>query len=369
MRRVIVPVILGIAACLRFQDYTKTPPLNADEYDWAWSGLTLIKNHIPTGWSEFSAYPQFTVMPWQGAMYSLVTPYLDHPPLFSLIVGGLTWLTGARTFTDVDLAVIRLIPISLSLVVLLLAFQFVRSLGGELVGFLTIGALAVSPAAITMARLTESESLLTVWLLLVLLALQELEVNRSSRVSVGVLLACCILAPLTKVPGVVVGGIAVGILLYQRDFKRAILAVWATAVGFATFIIYGGLYNAEVFSNLWNAHLQTHTSWLAGLDLLRGGGGDHLWMLGLIAVAATFFMNRRAAIFLGWPTLAYILLMTSAANPQNAFEYDWYRIPIYPLVYAGLALAAAAAIKEIRGRTRKTSASTQQEDRRQAALN
>jgi uncharacterized membrane protein len=335
--RICLVAIAVIAAALRLRSYANSGLPNADEYDWAWSGLTLIQNHVPTGWTDLvSAYPVQTDMWWQGNDYNLVTPYLDHPPVFSLLVGGVSWLAGARVLTDVSLTVIRLIPITLSLVALILIFRLVRDLLGQGVALLTILMIAISPTAISLARTTESEALVVIWLLGALLALEGLAAGPSRRTT-WLLLACCGLAPLTKVPGVFVGLAAGGVLLYRRDLELAILVGLATLAGIAGYILYGGLFDANLSIQVWAAYGERHTSWLGGYELIRGGWGDWLWLLGFVGLVALVVRNRRGALALASPVVAYLIIISATARPSNAFEFDWYRIPIEVLVYAGSA--------------------------------
>lgn len=349
MLRIAVACIALVATLLRLRGYTQNQTPNADEYDWAWSGLTLIEHHIPTGWTDLvAAYPIQTDMTWQGSVYNLVTPYLDHPPLFSLLVGGISWLAGARELTDVSLAVIRLVPIALSVAAIVLIFVLVRSLLGPAAALVSAGLIAISPTAITLSRVTESEALLVIWLLLALIALQRLDEDRSRRPALVMLLVCCALAPLTKVPGVVVGGIAFVVLMVRRDLQRAILVGLATMAGFVAYVLYGGFLDAALFSEVWRVQAQRHTDWLAGYELVRAGFADWWWILGVAGLALLALRNRRAAILITWPVLGYLLVISATASSQHAVEFAWYRIPIEGLIYTGAAWMVTVAAREFR---------------------
>ena len=120
----LVALILALGLFLRLHDYTQAPKLadNQDELAWTWAGLSLLEDHSPTSWSYLLAYPHVFAIPEpdNGQLLPGVHPWLDHPPLFAVLMGGYAWLAGERHFQDVSVAVIRLPVIMLSLLTLLL---------------------------------------------------------------------------------------------------------------------------------------------------------------------------------------------------------------------------------------------------------
>ena len=344
-----VVVIVLVAAYLRGRGYAQSPPLNADEYDWAWTGLSLLQQHVPTGWTDlWAAYGHWVSFEWQGNEYPLVTPYLDHPPLFSILVGGVAWIAGERELTDVSLSVIRLVPIGLSLVVLVLAYRLAQATVGIWPALIAILLLAFSPAAITLARVTESEALLTVWLFTALLALNRLQKRPTDRYAIVLLVISCAAAPLTKVPGIAVGFAAAVAMYSWRRPRLALMAGIAAFAGIVLFAAYGALLDFGLFLNIWSAQADRHTGFSAGYELLRGGLADWCWGLGIVGLSVLAARGGSAARLVVWPVLAYVVVITLTANADLAGRYDWYRIPIYPLVYIGAGFLIAELVRGVR---------------------
>jgi 4-amino-4-deoxy-L-arabinose transferase-like glycosyltransferase len=344
-----VVVIVLVAAYLRGRGYAQSPPLNADEYDWAWTGLSLIQQHVPTGWTGlWAAYGHWVSFEWQGNEYPLVTPYLDHPPLFSILVGGVAWIAGERELTDVSLSVIRLVPIGLSLVVLILAYRLAQATVGIWPALIAILLLAFSPAAITLARVTESEALLTVWLFTALLALNRIQKRPTDRYAIALLVISCVAAPLTKVPGIAVGFAAAVALFSWRRPRLALMAGIAAFAGIVLFAAYGALLDFGLFLNIWSAQADRHSGSSAGYELLRGGLADWYWGLGIVGLSVLGARGGSAARLVVWPVLAYVVVITLTANADLAGRYDWYRIPIYPLVYIGASFLIAEVVRGVR---------------------
>ncbi|MDJ0670470.1 MAG: glycosyltransferase, partial [Microcystis sp. M53598_WE2] len=105
-------LITGLGFILRYYQYDSLPPYNwtQDEFAFAWSGMSLIQEGVPTSWSFLGPTDDFLVTVWEktAVRYRFVTPWFDHPPLFGLIVGMTAILSGAKEFFDCSLTVIRI---------------------------------------------------------------------------------------------------------------------------------------------------------------------------------------------------------------------------------------------------------------------
>lgn len=346
---VIAVAVVLVAAFLRGRGYSQSPPLNADEYDWAWTGLTLLQQGVPTGWTAFwDAYGHWQIFEWEGNQYPLVTPYVDHPPLFSLLVGSVAWIAGERVLTDVSLTVIRVVPIALSLIVLVLAYRLAQATVGTWPARIAILLLVFSPAAITLSRLTESEALLAVWFITALLAVNWLREHPTNRYAIGVLLVSCAAAPLTKVPGIAVGFAAAVVLFSWQRPRLAGMAATNALAGIVLFAMYGALLDLGIFSQVLSAHSNRHSGFSAGYEMLRGGLSDWYWGLGIVGLGVLATRGGGAARLIAWPAIAYVVVITFTANADLAGRYDWYRIPIYPLVYVGAGFLIAELGRGIR---------------------
>jgi hypothetical protein len=160
------------------------------------------------------------------------------------------------------------------------------------------------------------------------------------------MLALCVLAPLVKVPGVIVGAACAVALLTERRWITAGLALLAAPVGVGLFAAYGAAIDWQQFLTIWHAQAARHTSLAAGpLFLFSGQAGlwnfvplnDPLWSVGMVGLAAMLLrrpLGREARIPLAFAGFA--LLMTLTASTEGAQYYGWYRIAVYPLAYLGV---------------------------------
>jgi hypothetical protein len=343
-----VAALLVLAALLRFHghDYALVPfhHETADEYQHAWEGWHLVHTGEPVAWSTFpDRYPidRTHDFRWFGDRYITVRPYFDHPPLFSLPVGLLCSLAGARSFLECTLPVMRLVPIVCSLFGLWLLIRLARAYGASERAALLAGLVyATLPVIVLTHRLVKAENLLAVLFMGAILAVRPERPggDRRGAVVAGVL---CALAIWTKATGVAVAGVAALLLLAQKRRRDAAIVCGLAAGGLLLYLGYAALYDFDIFLKVMKA--QSTSKWVSSeafVDLLYGkvvvkwfGRGTYLWLW----MAAACLVTRRARLLL-LPIAAYVALL--AVNADHRVVYGWYRAPLYPFlcVAAGLYL-------------------------------
>jgi hypothetical protein len=353
-----VPAVAAAALLglfLRLDQYRTVPfaAPNPDEWNWAWAGLSQLLGKSPTGWSLFwQAYPA-AVRSAPPAPFSepLVHPWIDGPPLFTWMVGALAWLDGDRTLTDVihDPGP-RLLGIALSIVALLLAYLLGRLVIGVLPALIAVLLMATAPISVVLDRLVAAEQLLAVLLLAALLAVFQLRRAPADRRWLALLLACCLVAPGVKAPGLVVGGSAVFLFLARRQFLLAALVGGAALAGELAVLAY----TASLDWQSYTAELRIRASQLNGLTgyrfIVNPTGFDHQqaldgwWLLGWLGLAEVIRRRRGDWDLLTVPAVVYLLLMLGLAADYSG-GYGWYRLTVIPIIYlsAGRFLWLAAA--------------------------
>jgi hypothetical protein len=353
-----VPIVAAasfLGLLLRLDQYRVVPftAPNPDEWNWAWAGLSQLLGMPSTGWSLFwQAYPAgVRSLPPPPFNEPLVHPYIDAPPLFSWLVGAVSWLDGDRTLNDVvhDPGP-RLMGIGLSIAALLLAYLLGRLVIGILPAFVGLGLMAVAPIPVVLDRLVAAEQLLAVLLLAALLCVFHLRRDPGDRRWLALLLACCLVGPAVKTPGLVVGASAVLLLASRRQFRLAALAGGAALVGELAVLAY----TASLDWQTYTAEVSIRASQLSGFTAYRfitnttGFDGqqafDGWWLLGWLGLAELIGRRRGDGDLLTVPAVVYLLLMLGLAAVYSS-GYGWYRLTLIPIVYlsAGRFLWLAAA--------------------------
>ena len=347
--------IVILAAVLRFHDYALVPfhHETADEYQHAWEGWTLLHEGVPKAWSTFpDRYPteQTRDFRWFGDRYTLVWPYFDHPPLFSMIVGAVVSLAQPATyrppwdFLSCTLPVMRVVPIMLSLIGILLLYRLAREYGAtERAALLAALVYATLPVIVLAHRLVKAESLLSLLFMGAILAVHRHD--RSGRAG-GAILAGVLsgLAIWCKATGVAAIAVVLIQLLSRRRYRGALMALGVTCAFLLLYLLYAWALDFGIFMKVIEAQATTKWVGLEALqDLLGGkvvtksfGRGWYLWLLLCAGIAA---LRRERALLLPLAVYTTIIAMTA----DFRVIYGWYRIPLYPF----LCVAAGVLLEEM----------------------
>ena len=129
----IVISLLLLAAALRLHNYAVYPQRGAtsDEYAFAFQGISLLTKGVPIAWSAIPLYKNLIHLTINGLYFPIVQPYLDHPPLFGLLVGAWAIFFRETAFEAVQLATIRIIPVILSFISAIFLYLLAKNVYGE----------------------------------------------------------------------------------------------------------------------------------------------------------------------------------------------------------------------------------------------
>lgn len=346
---VILVFILLLGANLRLHNFTVWPREGAtfDEFAWTFLGISLWESGVPTSWSPHSAYNnrQEYFNP-QGARFTLVTPYLEHPPLFGLIVGGYARLVGVTSFDDVAVDKIRPLAIVLGIFAIYTVFLLTSSLYGNHLGLIASFLYAIVPSVVIGSRIVQNENFFIPWFLLALyFGYTYLSSNKRLYFVATVLI--CSLLPLAKIPWIAAPLAVFGMFIYAKKWKAAGIIVVASIVGLLLYFIYGVFLDTELFLDLWRLQLNRYDMSFDSFFLLFRDSiiVDRTFVDGWIYVgwAAMLIMltknvGKNLPVVFGF--LAYSAIYVTAIPGEPL--HGWYRYPFYPL----LVIAIAVFLKE-----------------------
>jgi hypothetical protein len=317
-------LITVLGFILRYYQYDSLPPYNwtQDEFAFAWSGMSLIQEGVPTSWSFLSPTDDFLVTVWEktAVRYRLVTPWFDHPPLFGLIVGMTAILSGAKEFFDCSLTVIRIPSLVFGTLSIFLLYLLALRLTNTGVAIITSLIFATNPNTVFLSRLAVSENLLLCLSLAVaLLFLQYGEKSQKKYLYLAIFLGG--LAPLVKVTGLYIASLT------------AVLSL-------GLYYLYGWFYDFSWFLTTLQEHKNRFTDFAMLKNLVlptvffEDGWLIFSWITLLLVARFPLKISKiRLVIF---PILIYtILLIFSGAQSHY---YAWYVIPYYGFLFLVLGI-------------------------------
>jgi len=336
---ILCAAITLLGAALRFHGYAIVPIQfwTRDEYAFAWSGMSLIEKHVPTAWSLLDSYGDVPFMHWAGTQWRLVTPWLDHPPLFSLIVGAAGLLSGANSYFDVTLASIRLPALIMGTGSIALLYCLTKRLYGTRVALIGSLIFATSPALVYLSRLAVSENLMVFLCLLMLLALLAY-VQGAGRFYYYLAAVVAGLAPLAKVTGIFLVPLGCLLLVYHQKWREGIASLLIGLAFFSLYFFFGMSFDRELFISILREHSLRFDDILIFQDLLLYAQMpffDAWFAFGFCAFFATLtFSREKFDAFISFPVIIYVLILLSS-GAQSHF-YPWYIVPLYPFLSVAL---------------------------------
>lgn len=353
MKKTVVSLLLLLILLfgfgVRYHNYTVWPREGAtfDEFAWTFLGLSMWEKGVPTSWSPHTAYKKrVEYFNPQGAHFTLVTPYLEHPPLFGLVAGGFARMNGIMSFDDVNVAAIRPLALFLGVFSIFTVFLFVSAVYGDVVGLLASGIYAIIPTVAIGSRLVQNENFFIPFFLLSLYFAYKY-IKHSLPKDLFVTIIICALLPLAKVPWVAAPLAVVAMFAYFKQWKAVLTVIVATAICFGGFMLYGFFLDTEVFLKLWRLQLARYDMAFDSLFVLFRDPliVDRTFVDGWIYFGWVAMMlllvkdiKKNFPVILGFLSYSVIFVFAIPSEPLHG----WYRYPFYPF----LAIALAVFLKE-----------------------
>ncbi|WP_413175221.1 ArnT family glycosyltransferase [Anabaena azotica] len=338
--------ILGSAIRIYKYDQIPVHDWTADEYAFAWSGMSLIKDHVPTSWSWLKAYGDLPRVDWKGGTYQLVTPWLDHPPLFSLIVGSAAILGGANTFFDCTLTTIRIPSLIFGILSIILFYILSLRLYNTKIAIISSVIFATNPNIVFLSRLAVSENFILFLSLLTLLYF--LEYSKSSNLTYLYIAAFLAgLASLAKITGFFLVPMLCLLLILQKKWRESLLVFVIGLSLLSIYFIYGISYNSELFFKVIQSHTERFENFLLFKEIIlkpvffEDGWLTFSWLILIPVLRASGDKIKYRVISI--PIIVYLFILLFSGS-QSHF-YAWYLIPLFPFLFLALGKFLANFIK------------------------
>jgi hypothetical protein len=346
----IIIILLGLSLRLYQLGEIPSPGETADEYAWIFMGSSLIQNQVPVGWSYFP-YPQVDNTIIAGHYFPIVSPFMDHPPLFSLLPGTIQTLSGNTWQNPISLGMLRLPMVLLSGLTMWLLYAWSRSWMNRTASLTTLVLYAVAPSAILGNRMILAENLLTP-LMLGQLILLETKFNQKIRGLESEFIN--FLYPLIKIAGLAMVLAHTLVLMMEKRWREMIGVIAGALIGISLLIAYASIFDLEQFLNI--QLLQGSYRHTTFLTILLGFFGkpkaiDTIFFDGLLIAAKLSFivlafnLPKKIAVKRMYVFASVYLIFLAATvgewvqapNTSGGHgSYGWYWYPLFPLFFASL---------------------------------
>jgi len=303
--------------------------------------MNLIQKGVPSSWSPHPQYESFRQVYYQEAHFRIVTPFLEHPPLFGLIAGGFALLSGVNDMFSLNIRDIRLLSLILGTLSIGLVFLLVRQLYDEKVALIASFLYAIIPSIAVGSRIVQNENFfIPAWLLALYLASKYIKSKNILYRNFAAVI--CGLLILAKIPWIAAAGSIFLIFLYLKKYKDALVFIIAPVLGLLVFLSYGIYYDKDLFFNLWGLQVArydlTFTSFYAIfqkpylVDRFYLDGWIYFGWFAFILILKDFKKHYLIIFAL----LSYLVIFISGIPDEPG--HGWYRYPFYPFLIISLAL-------------------------------
>ncbi len=364
-------LIIALGVYLRNFNYAQVPKPGevADEYSFAWVGLSLIEEHYPIGWSGISGYKQtdyqkidvdhlFTndkLLP----PFPINKPWFDHPPLFGLITGGFAYFKGVRSFDQASVVYLRKPMLLIGIITTLLIFYLaLRLFQSKSIALLSALLYSVIPTTVLSSRLALSENGYIPLFLGALILSDYYFVSKKFKYWVFALILASF-AILFKLSALSIAlTLFFEVLVFaKKDKKKLNISLsLAVLIPLFAFVLYGAYYDFQTFVNVF----------LANGSRLYGAGSESF----LSAIIHPLVTLSNIFVTDGWIPLGFIclfMLMYSNSSKEKGItvlalsffsyfifflifgseSYGWYRYPFYPFLIISISLVFQKLIKQV----------------------
>lgn len=341
---IFIVFILLLGFVLRKHDLYTWPRLGAtfDEYAWAWQGISLIKTGVPTSWSYHPQYKQRKLIIYQETNFIMVTPYLEHPPVFGLVSGGFALLNGAKGMFDLGLKNIRPLALILGTSSIALVYLLTKEFIDRKTALFSAFLYSTIPTIVVGSRLVQNENFfIPIWLLSLFLISKFLKTKKTVFRNLAAIL--CGLLILSKIPWIA-GALSITIILfYFKKFKD--IPIFLAIVSLITFLyfVYGFYFDKNVFLGLWQLQLNRYDIGFTSIFALfqKPFLTDRFYLDGWIyfgwfSLLILMVKDFKKNIFILVPVLSYFLIFLAGIPDEPG--HGWYRYPFYPFLIISIAI-------------------------------
>lgn len=344
-RLTIFIIVLIFTFILRAHNFDRVPTMgHLEEQMFAWAGINLIERGIPRAWSSLD-FPERAIV-YKGAVdyqggeptvhVNMVEPWLEHPPLFSLLVGSFAHWYQADRDGVIPTSFIRTPLMIASIFTSIMIFLVTRLISGYWTAILAMLIYGVTPILALGSRLAVPENIIALIYLIVIYLLIKFQLDQKFKYLFAIPILVGI-AGLSKATGFFPIFLAIYVVLLKHSYKSVLYLFVATLPFVVLFFAYGLYFDKEIFWGI-TAIQASRPVGFGGLgwffvspayDITELVDG---WFIFLLLSAAFFLFSPQESLkrFISLSFIFWIGVVMFSGGETDLLP--WYRYPSYPLL-------------------------------------
>ncbi len=352
----LVLVAFAFFFTLKSVNYDRYPLMgHLEEYAYSWMGIHLIESGVPKTWSPAGKFPvQDNVFSGKIVGFDIelnvdiLSPWLDLPPLYGLLSGGIAHLYGASQWSILPASYIRLPALFFAFATTIILFLLTKKLFGFWTGMLAITIYSLAPLFVFGQRLSVAENgitffyILAIYLTVLYLKKQKWYLLLFLPIAIG-------LAGLMKQTGFLIVFFIIFLLAKNKLWKEAAFVFLGVSWFVGVLLAYGAAVDWNLFSQI-NLQQSSRPVGFLGLPFLLSSPGYSIdffydgWYIFSLFAAVYLSITKFADKHIQLISLAFIFwaIVVVFSGGQTDILL-WYHFPFFPF----LAISAALLLIEI----------------------
>ncbi|MBI2196437.1 glycosyltransferase family 39 protein [Candidatus Daviesbacteria bacterium] len=337
-------------------NYDRYPLMgHLEEYAYSWMGIHLIESGIPRTWSPAGKFPiQDNVFSGKIVGYDIelnvdiLSPWLDLPPLYGLLSGGVAHFYGANPWSILPASYIRLPALFFAFATTIVLFLLTKKLFGFWPAILATTIYSLTPLFVFGQRLSVAENGITFFYILAIY-LTILYLEKQKWYFLSFLPIVIGLAGLMKQTGFLIVFFIIFLLAKNKLWKEIAFVLLGVSWFVGVLLAYGAAVDWNLFVQI-NLQQSGRPVGFLGLPFLLSSPGysinffyDGWYIFSLFAavyLAITKFADKRFQLV----SLAFIFwAMVVVFSGGQTDVLLWYHFPFFPF----LSISAALLLFEI----------------------
>lgn len=330
---------------IKLHGYDRMPaPAHGEELLYSWSGVYLIETGTPVSWSTLD-YPEENLV-FDGIVgdrhnlfmpAKLWKPWLDEPPLYSLLSGGAAHLFGDDRTKVIPPSHSRIPSVLASLVTTGLVFLVGYQFFGYWMGILAMTFYGLSPILVLGSRLSVPENMIALGVIASLLWAKKYLEKPNLIFPIVTGLAAAVLG-LMKPTGYFLAPLMMFLAILKRKWGHAGLILTLALLGVIGFLAYGYHYDWDLFLRIVSVQGRRFAGW-TGLPYILNSPAydidqliDGWYIFGLIAALFFSLQEKKSKEIKLLLLFFYYWLMIAVLSGTEQDLLPWYRYPLFPLI-------------------------------------
>ncbi len=330
---------------LRAHNYERSPFMgNLEEMLYGWSGIYLVETGVPVSWSTLD-YPKKAevfrgTIDYKGGLpkggVSLYKPWLDEPPLFSLLVGWFGHFYKADRTDWIPTAFIRFPVIFISTLTSIFIFLVAKKLTYFWVGILSMLIYGTVPIFVLSSRMAVPENLIALSLIIIIFLLIKFKDQRKKIYLLPIPVLCGV-AGLAKPTGFFIMPLVLFILFEQRMIRNAIYIFFSTIPFILIFFAYGIYFDAEIFWKITSVQSFRPVGFKSLAWFFTSPSYDWTtltdsWYVFTLLCAVYFIFSppSKKLIIIPFSFVYWLIIIMISGGEGDLLA--WYRYPLFPFL-------------------------------------